>query len=87
MIFEARKDIADFASQPGVRHVLWVLRKLYTVVFMGYCLVPFVLLNYTKWIAAYSAVYWIGHIFFLPWFFCGHMVVRALRPKRALKEE
>jgi hypothetical protein len=54
---------------------------------MGYCLVPFVLLNYTKWIAAYSAVYWIGHVFFLPWFFCGHMVVRALRPKRALKEE
>jgi len=85
-IMDSRKDLANMMSQPGVRHILWVLRKLYVVVFMGYCLIPFVLLSYTRWTAAFSNVYWVGHIFFLPWLFFGHIAVKSLRPKTTKKD-
>ncbi|CAB3362394.1 Hypothetical predicted protein [Cloeon dipterum] len=82
LIFAARKDWTEAISKPGVWHVLWVVRKIYLIVFMGYCMVPFVLLKSHKWSVAFSAVYWMGHVFFLPWFFFGHLVVKALRPPR-----
>ncbi|XP_059486595.1 lysophospholipid acyltransferase 5 [Neocloeon triangulifer] len=85
-LLHVRKDLSEALERPGVWHVLWVIRKLYLVVFMGYCLTPFVLLSYHKWMIAFNAVYWMGHILFVPWFLFGHVVIKALRPKRTKEE-
>lgn len=78
----ARPDLEAMLHGPVVGPLVWVLRKVYVIVFMGYCLVPFVLLSAHKWIEVFGSVYWMGHIFFLPWLFVGHLIVKYVRPPR-----
>lgn len=47
------------------RLLAWIFLKLYTFVFMGYCLVSFVLLSYPRYNQVYANLYYCGHVFFL----------------------
>ncbi|XP_029170984.1 lysophospholipid acyltransferase 5 [Nylanderia fulva] len=47
------------------RILAWIFLKLYTFVFMGYCLISFVLLSYSRYNQVYASIYYCGHVFFL----------------------
>ncbi|XP_058792721.1 lysophospholipid acyltransferase 5 [Phymastichus coffea] len=64
------------------RALIWILLKIYTFVFMGYSLIPFVLLSYSRYIKVYKSVYFIGHVTFLSYPLVAPFVKKALRPKR-----
>lgn len=56
-------------SHNVTKYVLYVLLKVYTIVFMGWCLVPFDLKGFSKWWGVYYSLYFSGLILFLPWGF------------------
>jgi lysophospholipid acyltransferase 5 len=61
-----RSEMKEFFTQ-SLWPLTWLVLKLYTLVFMGYCLVPFVLLSYSRWNHVYASVYYFGHFIFFLW--------------------
>ncbi|KAK7867424.1 hypothetical protein R5R35_003848 [Gryllus longicercus] len=72
------RTVKKFLEDPKIVPFVWVILKLYTLVFMGYCLVPFALLSFAKWWQVYKSVYFIGHLFFGLWPLYGRFVKRFL---------
>lgn len=69
-------------EHPLLRLPRFLLLKLFVLVMFGYCIVPFVLLSHTRYVQAYSRVYWIGHVLYLGWFPLSPLVFKLLpRPK------
>ncbi|XP_076032555.1 lysophosphatidylcholine acyltransferase 3 protein nessy isoform X1 [Oratosquilla oratoria] len=50
-----------------LKYIKFVLLKLYVIIFMGYCLGPFVLLKLHRWWSFYKSLYFSGHLFFAGW--------------------
>ncbi|XP_034238142.1 lysophospholipid acyltransferase 5 [Thrips palmi] len=73
---------AAFLAKPVVSPIVWILLKLYTFVFMGFCLIPFVLLSFNRYWASYKSLYFSGYIFFLGWHLYAPLVRKALKPSR-----
>ncbi|XP_041986604.1 lysophospholipid acyltransferase 5 [Aricia agestis] len=62
------------------RWPLYALLKMYTIVFMGWSLVPFDLKIFGKWWPIYQSLYFSGFLIFLPWAFAYKpLLKRALR--------
>ena len=61
-----QSEMKEFFTQ-SLWPLTWLVLKLYTLVFMGYCLVPFVLLSYSRWNHVYASVYYFGHFVFFLW--------------------
>jgi hypothetical protein len=76
------KKALEFLSQPGVSHVRWVVLKLYTLVFMGYCMAPFVLLSVHKWFAAFINTFFVGHVLWMGWHVYRPLVKMLLPPAK-----
>ncbi|PNF39053.1 Lysophospholipid acyltransferase 5 [Cryptotermes secundus] len=84
-----QSEVKEFLNHVALRPVTWLLLKLYTFVFMGYCLVPFVLLSYSRWNHVYASVYYFGHFVFFPWPVYSPFVRKLLKlwnPRRAHQE-
>lgn len=47
--------------------LIHILLRVYTFVFMGWCLIPFVLLTYDKYWRAFGAVNYVGMFLYVPW--------------------
>lgn len=62
--------------------VMFVLRQIYTLVGMGWCLTPFIYLSYDKWLRMYNIYSYMGFQF-LGYWFLGHFLYKKLmrRPK------
>lgn len=56
-------------SNNVAKYVLYVLLKIYTIVFMGWSLVPFDVKVFSKWWSIYASLYFSGFFLFLPWAF------------------
>ncbi|CAK1554805.1 unnamed protein product [Leptosia nina] len=52
-----------------LKGVLYVLLKMYTIVFMGWSLAPFDLKIFWKWWRVYYSLYFSGLLLFVPWAF------------------
>lgn len=63
------------------RILAWIFLKLYTFVFMGYCLLSFVLLSYSRYNQVYASVYYCGHVFFLSYPFLAPYIKRLIGQK------
>ncbi|KAJ8687717.1 hypothetical protein QAD02_023511 [Eretmocerus hayati] len=64
------------------RAIIWSILKVYTFVFMGYSLIPFVLLSYSRYIKVYSSFYFMGHVIFLSYPLVAPYIKKFLRPPR-----
>ena len=64
------------------RALIWIILKVYTFVFMGYSLIPFVLLSYSRYMKVYKSMYFIGHVIFFPYPLVAPYIKKALRPRR-----
>lgn len=73
------------------KYLLYALLKLYTIVYMGWSLVPFDLKVYNKWMGVYASLYFSGFLLFIPWAFAYKPLlkygikalnIRRIEPKR-----
>jgi len=76
------EKVTKLLAHPLIIPLKWIVLKLYTVVFMGYCLVPFVLLTYDKYWPVYKSIYFSGYLLFIGWHLYAPLVRRALKPER-----
>lgn len=63
------------------RILAWIFLKLYTFVFMGYCLLSFVLLSYSRYNQVYTSMYYCGHIFFISYLLFSPYIKRLIRQR------
>ncbi|XP_055387820.1 lysophospholipid acyltransferase 5 [Condylostylus longicornis] len=63
--------------------LIFIIMKIYNTSCMGWCMVPFVYLNYTRWFYIYSKLYYYGYIFLISWFiFNFYMKKYVTKPKK-----
>jgi lysophospholipid acyltransferase 5 len=60
------KSLDEFLARPLVYWTSRVFFRIYTLVVFGYCLVPFLLLNYVKWWDVLKELYFFGHVIYIP---------------------
>lgn len=63
----ANPHVQQFTAHPIGRIVTWVALKMYTLIGLGFSLLPLVLLSYTRWLPVYHACGYVGIVFFGPW--------------------
>ncbi|GFU08843.1 lysophospholipid acyltransferase 5 [Nephila pilipes] len=73
-------------TQSALRIPVLIFLKVYVDVMMGYCLVSFVLLSWSRYTQVYGSVYYIGTIMYFGWPFVSP-IVRLLIPKAKVKDE
>ncbi|XP_053689998.1 lysophospholipid acyltransferase 5 [Sabethes cyaneus] len=64
-ILQKNDYVQTLLQQPLVKTFVFVVLKLYTLVFAGWCLVPFVFLSFSKWWHIYCTVRFTGFLLFL----------------------
>ncbi|XP_013184936.2 lysophospholipid acyltransferase 5 [Amyelois transitella] len=74
-------------SHNVVKYLLYIVLKMYTIVFMGWSLVPFDLKVYSKWLKVYSSLYFSGFFLFLPWAFAYKPLIKMAITRLHLKKE
>ncbi|XP_015604805.1 lysophospholipid acyltransferase 5 [Cephus cinctus] len=79
---EKNQKIQKFMEYLPARILIWLHLKLYTLVFMGYSLIPFVFLSVEKYTRSYASVYYVGHIIFLTYPLVAPYIKRLLREPR-----
>lgn len=70
-----------FCGHPIGGCITWVALKMYTLIGLGFSLVPLVLLTWERWLPIYHTCAYIGVLFFGPW--SSWLVRRILRVPRA----
>lgn len=78
-IFKRNESFMRFCSTAPISWIVFVLLKIYTIVGMGWSLVPFVLFDVEKWWYIFGTVRMFGFILFVPWPLYG-MILRTLLP-------
>ncbi|KAK5638729.1 hypothetical protein RI129_013024 [Pyrocoelia pectoralis] len=70
--------VLNFLQKPSVSIVVNILLRIYTFVFMGWCLLPFALLTWERYCSVFGSVNYIGIIFFCPYPFIYKIILRKL---------
>lgn len=68
-------------QQPLLRALVFVALKYYTIVWAGWCLVPFVFLSFHKWWHIYTVVRFSGFILFISGNIFLAPILRAVLPR------
>jgi len=66
-VFTQSEKFNKFANTFAGQVILWVVMKLYTVLGMGFCFAPLVLLKFNKYWTLQQSLWFYGYILFLPW--------------------
>lgn len=75
----------SFIGQPLVSVVVYGALKFYTLVGMGWCLVPFVFLSASKWWGVYHTVGYYGFLLYVPFPLYKMALKKILPPNAAVK--
>lgn len=65
-VFAKNEKFQQFLKLPAVRPIIFIALKFYTIVFAGYCLIPFAFLSFQKWWFIYKNCYFFGFVLFFP---------------------
>lgn len=65
----SKTEIYNKLWNSNAKYLLYALLKTYTIVFMGWSLIPFDVKVFSKWWRLYASLYFSGFIIFLPWGF------------------
>ncbi|XP_054153943.1 lysophospholipid acyltransferase 5-like [Oppia nitens] len=76
------KTMDSLLSAFYIRWPLLVFFRIYTIYMFGYCLVPFILLSYTKWIPVLTQLYFCGHIIYGTWLLIPPLIVPYIKAKQ-----
>ncbi|KAK3863273.1 hypothetical protein Pcinc_018957 [Petrolisthes cinctipes] len=77
VVMNFERDLSTFVKQyprlvsilnaGPLKYIKFVVLKVYVIVFMGYCLGPFVLLKLHRWWNFYYSLFFSGHLLFAGW--------------------
>ncbi|XP_053624462.1 lysophospholipid acyltransferase 5-like [Plodia interpunctella] len=74
-------------SNVFIKYLMYIFLKMYTIIFMGWSLVPFDVKVYSKWLNVYSSLYFSGFLLFLPWAFVYKpLLIKAIHYYRIKRE-
>ncbi|XP_015794598.1 lysophospholipid acyltransferase 5 [Tetranychus urticae] len=76
----SNKTLDNILNQSYVRLSILAFLHIYTVYMFGYCLAPFILLTYTKWVPVLAHVYFSGHLFYISWIIVSPFVHSLILP-------
>uniref|UniRef100_T1E224 Lysophospholipid acyltransferase 5 n=1 Tax=Psorophora albipes TaxID=869069 RepID=T1E224_9DIPT len=79
-IFQKNERLQMLLQNPLFKAAVFVLLKFYTIVFAGWCLVPFVFLSFSKWWHVYKVCYFSGSFLFLVGNVAFKPLLRAILP-------
>lgn len=83
-VLEKNGTLLEFTRRPYISTLTYIGLKIYTFIFLGYCIAPFALLSYRRWIRVYSAYLFLGHVLFMMWPLYKLVVAKYLLPPRKL---
>ncbi|XP_034171298.2 lysophosphatidylcholine acyltransferase 3 protein nessy [Osmia lignaria lignaria] len=87
-ILERNEKVQNLVkSHPEIRIAFAIFTFIYTSMFMGYSLVPFILLSYTRYHQVYSSIYYSGHIIYLSYPFVSILLKKFLIKRKPKKLE
>nr|CAI5851130.1 unnamed protein product [Callosobruchus analis] len=66
-IVKSNEGLTKFFSDPRLQLPLQIMLRIYTFVFMGWCLLPFGLLHFSSYMLAFKNVNYVGIILFVLW--------------------
>lgn len=67
-LMRARYSSLDqFLSASYINFPIRIMFRVYTLVVFGYCLIPFILLSYSKWIEVLAQFYFFAHLIYIPY--------------------
>lgn len=79
----ARSEKAKhWMEHPAYNSVVSIIGWLYVNTFMCHCFIPFALLSYSRYLAAYQSVFFLEYLVFLTWPLWGQAVKAFLQPKQ-----
>lgn len=82
------RSVDDLLSASYVYWPIRVLFRVYTLVVFGYCLIPFILLSYSKWFDVLSQFYFFPHLIYVPFnLIVSPLVLPFLTRRLRLKDE
>uniref|UniRef100_A0A2L2Y2V1 Lysophospholipid acyltransferase 5 n=1 Tax=Parasteatoda tepidariorum TaxID=114398 RepID=A0A2L2Y2V1_PARTP len=67
LLIKRLPKLKELLTQSALRIPVNIILKIYVDIFMGYCLVSFVLLSWDRYMQVYGSVYFIGHAIYLGW--------------------
>uniref|UniRef100_A0A1B0CHD0 Lysophospholipid acyltransferase 5 n=2 Tax=Lutzomyia longipalpis TaxID=7200 RepID=A0A1B0CHD0_LUTLO len=88
-IVKGNEKLRRLLEHPHLQPVYFVLLKFYAIVGMGWCLVPFAFLSFSKYWAIFRAVHFLGYVYALAYIGI-HFILKALFPRdksRAVPEK
>ncbi|CAL1290862.1 unnamed protein product [Larinioides sclopetarius] len=77
--------VKEMLLQSALKYPVRIFMKVYMDVIMGWCLVPFVFLSWSRYMQVYSSVYFIGYIIYFGWPLLSP-ILRALIPKAKVEK-
>lgn len=87
MLSESERLQALAKKYPQVHILSWIVTRVYTFIFMGYCLTCFILLTYPRYNHVYGSIYYCGHVIYLSYPVFSMLLKRFVLRKRPRKTE
>lgn len=66
-VFDNSEKFQHFAKTLAGQIIIWIVLKLYTVLGMGFCFAPLVLLSFNRYWALHRSIWFFGYLLWLPW--------------------
>lgn len=66
-VFTKSDKFQEFATTAYGSATIWILLKIYTVLGMGFCVSPLVLLSFHRWWKVYKSVWFYGFLLWWGW--------------------
>ncbi|CAB0017009.1 unnamed protein product [Nesidiocoris tenuis] len=86
VILKRNEFFLERLQDPVASKIKWVVLKLYTLIFMGPCILPLAVLKFDKWWLIYSRTYFYAHLFWGGWILYKPLVKKLLPPRRDKRE-
>nr|XP_018895702.1 PREDICTED: lysophospholipid acyltransferase 5 [Bemisia tabaci]XP_018895703.1 PREDICTED: lysophospholipid acyltransferase 5 [Bemisia tabaci] len=80
-ICKKNETFLNYISKQPQKTIVYIILKLYTFVFIGYCNGPFAVLTFHKWWHLYKSFYFMGHLF-LFWPIYKIFIIKFLLPPK-----
>ncbi|XP_028131900.1 lysophospholipid acyltransferase 5 [Diabrotica virgifera virgifera] len=84
-IVNSNDSLKNFFALPQLQLPLQIILRIYTFVFMGWCLLPFAFLKFSKYWHAMANVSYVGIILFVLWPFVYSPLIRIVLKKMRTK--
>lgn len=81
-VFSNSEKFQNFARTLPGQILIFIVLKLYTVLGMGFCFAPLVLLSFSKYWALHRSLWFFGYILWLPWPIYKPLLIKLLGSKK-----